>query len=100
MARFDIYRPLRGEDGLLLDIQAGVMDHLSSRIVVPLLLPASAPRPARILNPTFQIDGQEYVMVTQFMSAVSARELARQVGNLSACQDQIVAAVDLLLQGF
>lgn len=50
MARFDVYRDPDGE-GFLLDVQANMMSHLNTRIVVPLMLDADAPKPAKGLNP-------------------------------------------------
>ena len=53
MARFCVYS---GPDGsLLLDCQADVLDHLNTRLVVPLISPDSAPIAAVRLNPAFQI---------------------------------------------
>ena len=37
MARFDAYPRPDGAPGLLLDVQADLMSHLSTRVVVPLL---------------------------------------------------------------
>jgi len=39
-------------------------------------------------------------MVTQFVSAFSASELRNPEGNLSRHHDDIVAALDMLFQGF
>jgi toxin CcdB len=39
-------------------------------------------------------------MVTQFVSALSASELPPVSGNLSRHHDEIVAALDMLFQGF
>jgi len=39
-------------------------------------------------------------MVTQFVSAFSAAELPDPEGNLSRHHDDIVAALDMLFQGF
>ncbi|CAM5429606.1 hypothetical protein TMEC54S_03045 [Thauera mechernichensis] len=38
MARFDVYRNSAGE-GFLLDVQADLLSHLNTRVVVPLLPP-------------------------------------------------------------
>lgn len=99
MARFEVFRNPEG-DGYLLDLQADLLDHLNTRVVAPLLPVAAAPVPARILNPVFQVDEREVVMVTQYMAAVPATILRQPVGTLSARRDEIVAAVDLLMQGF
>ncbi len=69
MSKYDVYTMTEGE-GLLLDVQAELLDALKTRVVVPLLPKKLAPKPARRLNPIFEIDGNSYVMVTQFLAAV------------------------------
>lgn len=99
MARFDVYRNADGP-GYLLDLQANILERLNTRIVVPLMSPADSPLPANRLNPTFSIEGREVIMVTQFMATVSVTELEEQVTSLRQYQDDIVDAVDFLMQGF
>ncbi|MDX8479272.1 CcdB family protein [Mesorhizobium sp. VK24D] len=99
MARYDFYRNA-GSGGYLLDVQSDLLEHLDTKIVVPLLPPNMAPLPARRLNPIFRIDGEDHVMVTQFMSALTGSELRAAEGNLAKHHDDIVAALDMLFQGF
>jgi toxin CcdB len=99
MARFDVYRNPDGA-GCLLDIQADLLSHLNTRVVVPLLPLQSAPQPARTLNPCFDIADETLVMSTQFMAAVPANILKNPLTSLSGRRDDIVAAIDLLMQGF
>jgi len=98
MARYDFYRNADG--GYLLDVQSDLLEGLSTRVVIPLMPPKIAPVPGRRLNPTFAINGKDHVMVTQFMSAFATSELPVPEGNLSRHHDDIVAALDLLFQGF
>jgi toxin CcdB len=99
MARFDVY-PNPSGSGYLLDVQASLLDHLNTRVVVPLLPAAAAPAPAATLNPAFRIAESEVLMLTQFMAAVPTKILRQPVLNLDARRDEIVAAMDLLFQGF
>jgi len=99
MARFVVYKNPEG-DGYLLDVQADLLDHLITRVVVPLLPLAAAPVPAKTLNPVFQIEGEKVVMVTQFMAAIPAPILKLPVHNLTDSRNDITAALDLLFQGF
>jgi len=99
MARFDLYRDPDGQ-GFLLDVQADMMHHLNTRIVVPLLPPDRAPKPAKGLNPEFMIGDVALVMVTQFLAAVPTSALKNQVATLDQHHRTIVDAIDLLLQGF
>jgi toxin CcdB len=89
-----------GRTNLVLDVQAGLLDHLNTRVVVPLLRPEDFPEPAARLNPVFEIGGEKWVMVTQFMAAIPAHQLGKPVDDLVALQDEIKSAMDLLFDGF
>ena len=99
MARFDVYAR-HGQSGFLLDCQADLLGELNTRLVVPLLPEATAPRPARRLNPIFEIGGERLVMVTQFASAIPVRELGTLLGSLTAREHEIGNALDMLINGF
>jgi toxin CcdB len=99
MARFDVYRNPDG-NGYLLDVQADLLSHLNTRIIVPLLPPADAPKPAKGLNPEFMIGDHRVVMATQFLSAMPTSVLKEPVATLDQHHTRIVDAIDLLLQGF
>jgi toxin CcdB len=98
MARFSVYENPDG--GYLLDVQADLLNHLNTRMVVPLMSMADAPKPAGTLNPVFEVNGVDCVMVTQFMAAVPASILKQQVATLEVHREEIVSAIDLLMQGF
>ena len=98
MARFDLYeRP--GAPGYLLDLQSDLLGGLNTRVVAPLLPIAEAPRPAARLNPIFEIDGQRYVMLTQFMAAIPRAELQRRTGSLAHAHDAVMHAVEVAFTG-
>lgn len=99
MARFDIYR-MPDSNGYLLDIQANFLSHIDTRLVVPLLPLDEASRPAVRLNPCFHIGTEKVAMITQLMAAVPKSVLATPLGNLSDHHDEIVSAIDFLMQGF
>jgi len=96
MTQFDLYRL---GDSLVMDVQADLLDRLSTRIVAPLLPETEAPRPADRLNPVFVIEGTRYVLLPQFMAAVPLVELRDKVGSLAAERDRIKAAVDMVFDG-
>ncbi|KAB2662169.1 plasmid maintenance protein CcdB [Brucella tritici] len=98
MARYDVYSNPGG--GYVLDVQADLLDELKTRIVIPLIIKTLAPIPAKRLNPSFDIEGEEYVLVTQFMAAIPVSVLKTPVTNLSASHDEIVAALDMVFHGF
>ena len=98
MARFSVYGNPEGE-GFLLDVQANLLSHLNTRMVVPLLPAASAPTPAQILNPMFEIHGSQYVMATQYMAAVPSKMLKEPVQSAADRTFEITSALDCLFQG-
>ncbi len=91
MARFNISRNAEGI-GYLLDVQADLLDHLNTRVVVPLLPLDIAPIPARTLNPFFTIVGISVSMVTQFMAAVPIQILKSSLLSQDSKRDEITAA--------
>lgn len=99
MARFDVF-PNPDGPGALLNVQADLLEGLNTRLVVPLLPLDQAPAPAKRLNPVFEIEGTDMVMVTQFMAAVPSHILRGRIGNLTPLSDQITVALDMALQGF
>jgi toxin CcdB len=99
MPRFDVYVNPDG-NGFLVDVQADLMSHLNSRLVIPLVRSNIAPAPIKVLNPIFQIEDATYSMLTQQMAAVTVQMLKRPVLNVNDRRDEVVAAIDLLLQGF
>ena len=99
MARFHVH-PAPAGNGYVLDVQADAMSHFNTRLVIPLLPLDAAPMPAKILNPVFEISGVRYSLVTQYMAAIPFKLLKPPVFSAADRQDEIVAAIDLLLQGF
>ncbi len=99
MARFSVY-PNPSGNGYLIDVQADILSNFNTRLVIPILPIADAPKPAKILNVPFEIEGEHYFMVTQYMAAYPAKALKGEVFNARNRYDEIVAAIDLLLQGF
>ncbi len=99
MERFNVYPNLSGS-GYLINVQADFMRPFNTRIVIPLLPLVEAPRPAKTLNPLFNIEGIQHSMVTQYMAAVPAKELKVAVFNVQNRHDDIVAAIDFLFHGF
>jgi toxin CcdB len=99
MARFDAFSNAGG-DGYLLDVQADLLDELTTRVVVP-LVPASPDfKPLRRLNPVFAIGGKQFVMFTHLIATVPAAGLGEPRINLAALEEQIEAALDMLFRGF
>lgn len=100
MARFDLFRRPRGAPGYLIQIQGDFLDALDTRIVAPLLPFASVPRALRDLHPSFEVEGEAYILAIQLLGAVPCRELGPAIGSLAARQDDITRALDVLITGF
>ncbi len=99
MTRFDVYQNPDGA-GYLLDVQADLLKHLNTRVVVPLMAFNDAPRPAKRLNPTFQVGGEDVIMVTQFLATVPLSILKTPVASLEPRHFEIINAIDMIMQGF
>jgi len=99
VAKYDIYAGVGGT-GYVIDVQSELLDGLNSRVVVPLMVIDAAPMPAKRLNPVFEIDGVEHVMVTQFLASIPLSVLKATNFNLSDRHDDITNALDMVFQGF
>ncbi len=97
MPRFDVHR-VRGT--LLLNVQADEVEHLPSRVVVPLLPHAGPLPPLAELTPVLEVEGERVTMMTHYLTAIPRRELGRVVANLERERDAITYALDMLLTGF
>ena len=101
MSRFDVYSlPGDGRAEYVIDVQSNILRDLTTRVVVPLFSPEQMRKGARGLNPTFEINGRLYTMMTQFIAAVSTKQLGAFVVSLELCSDDITRAIDFLLVGF
>ena len=100
MARYDVFAAGGTEGVYLLDVQSDLLDNFKTRVVVPLLPMATAPPAMRKLHPVFEINGRKLVMATQLIATVSTTELGESRLNLTRHHDDIVAALDMLFQGF
>ncbi|WP_445766433.1 CcdB family protein [Rheinheimera sp.] len=98
MARFDVYKT--NQAGYLLDVQTDLLAGLNTRVVVPLLPANNAPKPAKRLNPVFDIDGQQLLMATQYMAAIPATELKQVIISLADHHHEVSEALDMLFVGF
>jgi toxin CcdB len=101
MGQFDVHRDTKAKlYPLLLDVQADLLSHLATRVVVPLAPRRRYPAtPIRRLNPVVVVRGVDYVAVFQELAAIAARELGDVQGSVASRRTEIIAALDLLLTG-
>ncbi len=103
MAQFDVYlnpnADTRKAIPYLLDVQADLLDMLTTRVVAPLVLMDEMGLAARQLNPIFKIKGVAVVMSTAELAGIANRSLGNKVATLKNKRDEIIAALDLLFTG-
>jgi toxin CcdB len=99
MARYDVFAG-RVEGSYLLCVQSDLLDHLKTRVVIPLLPIQHVPPPIRKLHPSVEINGRRLLVATHLIATVPASELGEIRLNMTKHHDDIVAALDMLFQGF
>lgn len=96
MAQFDVHRL---GNGLVIDCQSDLLEHIVTRFVVPLVPPRDAAVATYRLNPQFEIGGKDYILVTQAAATVGRNELGAVVTSLAAHSFEITGAIDVLTGG-
>jgi len=85
----------------LVDVQAEVLDGLTTRVVIPLTRASGATRfPLMHLMPAVTLDNRSYVAMTPQLSAIERSALGARIGALSAHTRDVESAIGLLLHGF
>ena len=103
MAQFDIHRNLNPDTKklfpYLLNVQSDLLDMMSTRVVVPLIVTSEIKQAARYLNPQFRIKGADLVMDTPEIAGVPKKILGDIVSSAANRRTEIIAALDLLFLG-
>jgi len=104
MAQFDVYEnpnvETRQQIPYLLDVQADLLEGLSTRVVVPLVFSSVMEAGTPHLNPRFNIKRESVVMSTAELAGVPADLLKERVYSLKEKREEIVAALQFLFAGF
>jgi toxin CcdB len=104
MAQFDVFENPNEETNqavpFLLDVQADLLDALSTRVVVPLIAASAMSKAVKHLNPQFTIRNATVFMSTAELAGISFRSLGKKVSSLSDQRHEIIAALDFLFTGF
>jgi toxin CcdB len=98
--RFDAYRLLTGEAVYVVDVQSDFLEHLPTRIVIPLRSVDQYRSPIKDVHPAFDIEGGRFLLMTHQLASVPKRLLQHPVASLAQHRDQITRAMDILLTGF
>ena len=96
MAKGDI---CRFEDGYVVDVQSDLLSDLQTRVVVPLKPIGEYTMPADRLNPVIQINGDEWVLLPQFIATVGLAEIGEKVGEFEDSFG-LTNALDMVFHGF
>ncbi|MEZ2221399.1 CcdB family protein [Rhizobium sp. RCC_161_2] len=99
MARFHIYQ-LRFGAGLVMDLQAGLLDDLKSRVVAPLVPTEIAGRSINRLTPLITLADRSYSVAMHLMSAIPVSDIGDMVLDATDQGDKFTAAIDMVFQGF
>jgi toxin CcdB len=100
MARFDVHL-IEGTDQRVVDIQADILRDLRTRLVVPLgVYSTTQNEAAKRLRPRINFEDLSYVLNTPELAAVPVARLSPAVGSLLSHRDDIIDAIDFLMQGF
>ena len=103
MPQFDVHRNpdprTRAEIPYLLDVQSDLLMPLATCVVVPLVPATETSKPAKRLNPQFDVEGKTVIMSTAELAGIPRRALGEKAGTLRERRAEIVAALDLLFTG-
>jgi toxin CcdB len=103
VAQFDVYRNPDPESSreipYLLDVQSGLLEGISTRVVIPLVSVAEIDKPVKGLNPGFEIEGSAVILSTPELAGIPKRALGEHVVSLKDHRGEILAALDLLFTG-
>ncbi len=104
MAQFDVFVNPNEQTNqavpYLLDVQADLLDSLSTRVVVPLATALAMGKPISHLNPEFTIEDTTVFMSTAELAGVSVRSMGNKITSLKDRRHDIIAALDFLFTGF
>lgn len=100
MARFDVYR-FSAEVPFVVEVQADILSHLESVVVVP-LLQAGEEQAAGITRicPTVRFLDDDYVLIGTDIAGIPRKILGAKVGSIADQRGVVVDALDFLMQGF
>ncbi len=101
MAQFDVHRfaPRGAGFAYVLDLQIGLLDGLTTRVVAPLYALKGKQQPILRLNPVFQIEGKAHYLAVQEITALRVKSFGAKVSSLDEKRPEIIAALDFLISG-
>jgi toxin CcdB len=98
MAQFDVHKAT-AEGALVVNCQCELLDHLGTRLVIPLYPPDQLNWSFPRLTPAVQFDEKRYLLATPDMATVANTELGPALGSMAEQRYVILNAIDFLLTG-
>jgi hypothetical protein len=91
--RLEVWRVRRGR--LVLVVQSDFVA-FDTILVMP-LASLGTMRPTRDVNPIVEVEGRNYIVMGQQITAVLATELRERVTHLPGVEDEVIKALDRML---
>ncbi|EKS8825323.1 CcdB family protein [Escherichia coli] len=84
-----------------IDIQAEMLAHLNTRLVMPLTPKDNSNSQVKTLTPVININQVDYVVLTTMITTTDAKNLNSDnvVMDVSYLRDQLVSAIDMMILG-
>jgi toxin CcdB len=104
MAQFDVYvnpsKRTRSAYPFILDMQNALIDHIATRIVVPLAHAREFRNEAMTgLTPRIEFNGNELMIMIPQIASMPSKLLKQPIGTLEHLRDEIIAALDFAITG-
>ena len=96
MRQFDVVRLKGGE--LVVVLQSDLLDHFSTRVVVPLLPPAEV-HPTPRLHPLIRVGRRNYIIAIEQITTVRATDVVAVLGTAKSIEYEIRRAFDIIWMG-
>lgn len=84
-----------------IDVQADMLAHLNTRLVMPLTPKANANSQVKALTPVITIGQVDYVVLATMITTTDVKNLKAEdaVMDASHLRDQLVSAIDMMILG-
>lgn len=103
MAQFDVYENKDPKSLAIkpyyLDIQTPLLDSLSTRTVIPLVLDKYLANPIQFLNPSFTVECKTVYLSTAEIRSTSYNYLGDNIISLAHKRNEILSAIEFLYSG-
>jgi toxin CcdB len=105
MAQFDVYvnpqAATREFVPYIVDVQSGLIDALSTRLVIPLSRVGSGAKkiPAN-LCPMMAVQGEDLALMAHLAAPIPAKLLRKPVASIQHLASDVTAALDAVISGF